>query len=87
MVGLMENAFRKAIGNANLTFKQLKEALLEVEITLNNRPLGYLEDDIELQPLTPNGMIHGANITLPEEEPEGQDEAKAMVKQARCLKQ
>ncbi len=31
-------------------------------------------------------MIRGANISLPEEEPEGQDEAKAMVKQARYLK-
>ncbi len=64
MVGLMENAFRKAIGNANLTFKQLKEVLLEVKITLNNRLLGYLEDDIELQPLTPNGMIHMVQTLL-----------------------
>ncbi len=40
MVGLMENAFRKAIETANRTFKQLKEVLLEVEITTNNRPLG-----------------------------------------------
>ena len=31
-------------------------------------------------------MIHGANISLPEEEPEEKDKAKAMVKQARCLK-
>ena len=48
--------------------------------------MGYLEDDIELQPLTPNGMIHGANISLSKEEQEEQDEAKAMVKQARYLK-
>ena len=48
--------------------------------------LEYLEDDIELQPLIPNGMIHGANISLPEEEPEEQHEAKAMVKQARYPK-
>ena len=33
MVGLMKNAFRKAIGKANFTFKPLKEVLLEVEIT------------------------------------------------------
>jgi hypothetical protein len=86
MLGLVKNAFRKAIGNANLTFKQLKEVLLEVEITLNNRPLGYLDNDIELQPLTPNGMIHGANISLHEEVPDEQDEVKAMVKRARYLK-
>jgi hypothetical protein len=57
IVWLMKNAFRKAIGNANLTFKQLKEVLLEVEITLNNRPLGYLDNDIELQPLTPKVKV------------------------------
>lgn len=83
---MMKNTFRKAVGNANLTFKQLKAVLLEVEITLNNRPLGYLDDDIELQPLTPNGLIHGVNISLPEEEPEEQDEFKAIVKKARYLK-
>ena len=31
-------------------------------------------------------MIHGANIGLPEEDPDEQDEAKAMVKRARYLK-
>ena len=71
MVGLMKNAFRKAIGNANLAFKQLKKVLFEVEIPLNNRPLGY---DIEIQPLTPNRIIHGANISLREEEPRKQDD-------------
>ncbi|CAB4009680.1 Hypothetical predicted protein [Paramuricea clavata] len=85
-MGLMKNAFRKAIGNENITFKQLKEVLLEVEITLKNRPLGYLDNDIELQPSTPNGMIHGANISLPEDDTDKQDKVKAMVKRARYLK-
>ena len=65
MVGLMKSALRKAVGHANLTYKQLKEVLITVEVTLNNRPLGYLEDDIELPPLTPNGLIHGMHISLP----------------------
>jgi hypothetical protein len=86
MVGPMKNTFRKAICNANITFNQLKEVLLEVEITFNNRLLGCLDNDIELQPLTPNGMIHGANISLPEEDPDEQGEAKAMLKRARYLK-
>ena len=30
-------------------------------------------------------MIHGANISLPEEEPEKQGEAKAMVNEARYI--
>ena len=31
---------------ASLTFDQLKEVLMDVEVQLNNRPLGYMEDDI-----------------------------------------
>ena len=57
MVGLMKSALTKAVGHANLTYKQLKEVLITVEVTLNNRPLGYLEDDIKLPALTPNGVI------------------------------
>ena len=45
----------------------MRELLLEAEVILNNRPLGYLEDDIQLPPLTPNMLIHGTNVTIPEE--------------------
>jgi hypothetical protein len=43
----MKVALRKAVGRASLTFDQLKEVLMDVEVQLNNRPLGYMEDDIE----------------------------------------
>ena len=49
----MKVALRKAVGRASLTFDQLKEVLMDVEVQLNNRPLGYMEDDIESLPLTP----------------------------------
>ena len=62
MVGLTKNVLYKALGRSRLPFEQLKEALLEAEVILNNRPLGYLEDDIQLPALTPNMLIHGTNI-------------------------
>ena len=37
-----------------------------MEITLNNRPLGYVEDDIQLPVLTPNSMLYLNSNTLPE---------------------
>ena len=74
------------MGHANLTFKQLKEVLTTVEVTLNNRPLGYLEDDIQLPPLTPNGLIHGMNICLPEENTEALDEETKIGRHARYIK-
>ena len=86
MVGLMKSALRKAVGQANLTYKQLKEVLITVEVILNNRPLGCLEDDTELPPLTPNGLIHGINISLPEENTEALDEETKLSRYARYIK-
>ena len=41
--------------------------LLDVENTLNNRPLMYVEDDIEYPILTPNTFIISQNLLLPKE--------------------
>ena len=42
------------------------EEVLDVEVALNNRPLGYLEDDVELPVLTPHSMLHINTSYLPE---------------------
>ena len=47
MVGLMKQCLYKTVGKANLSWQELEEVLLDIEITLNNRPLNYLEDDIQ----------------------------------------
>ena len=36
--------------------------VLVVEVTLTNRPLGYLEDDVRFLALAHNMLIHGTNI-------------------------
>ena len=46
----------------------MKEVLMEVEVTLNNRLLPYVEDDSDMQILTPNAMIHGTGILELEED-------------------
>jgi hypothetical protein len=83
----MKVALRKAVGRTSLTFDQLKEVLMDVEVQLNNRPLEYMEDDIESLPLTPNTLIHGANISLPEEDLDDmeEDEVKRMSKRAKYI--
>ena len=80
----MKTALRKPGGRANLTINQLKEILTDVEVTLNNRPM---EDDIESLPLTPNMLIHGANISLPEEDTKDLDESevKRMCRKAKYI--
>ena len=53
LVGLVKRALYKSIGNSCLSWDELQDVLLDIEVTLNNRPLGYQEDDIELPALTP----------------------------------
>ena len=57
MVGLMKNALKKSVGNAYLTFNELREVLVGVENCLNNRPLTYLEEEQEQPVLTPNRLM------------------------------
>jgi len=43
--------------------------VLDVEVALNNRPLSYLEEDIQLPVLTPNSMLHINLSYLPKLQP------------------
>jgi hypothetical protein len=58
LIGLFKRVFYKSIGNGMLTLEELQDVVLDVEVALNDRPLSYLEDDIELPVLTPNLMLN-----------------------------
>ena len=66
MVSLVKQALHKVVGRAKLSWEEMKEVLLDVEVTLNNRPLSYVEDDVEMPILTPNIMMFGNNFHIPE---------------------
>ncbi|KAK3743482.1 hypothetical protein QZH41_013097 [Actinostola sp. cb2023] len=66
MVGLVKAALYKTIGNGMLSWKELQEVILDVEVTLNNRPLSYVEDDIQLPILTPNLLLYIQHNMLPD---------------------
>lgn len=53
----MKGAFYKTQGQGQLSWDELIEVLLDIEIVLNNRPLRYAEDDIQLPTLTPNALL------------------------------
>ena len=40
--------------------------VLDVEVALNNRPLSYIKDDVELPVLIPNSMLNINPSVLPE---------------------
>ena len=60
--------------------------LLDVEITLNQRSLSYIEDDVQLRVLTPRSMIFLDSNTVPElethhiEAPDLNKRAKQLLK-------
>ena len=62
----MKGAFYKTVGQGQLSWDELSEVLLDVEIVLNNWPLSYTEDDVQLPTLTPNALLFVKSNILPE---------------------
>ena len=52
-----ETQFIQICWKISVDHNELEEILLDVEINFNNRPLTYVEDDIQLNVLTSNSMI------------------------------
>ena len=67
-IGLVKGSLYKSVGN-RIAFVERTPRSVTVEIALNNRPLDYVEDDIELPILTPSSLLHVQPNTLPELEP------------------
>ena len=44
LIGLIKASLYRTIGKAQLTWAELEEVLLDIEIILNNRPLTYIEE-------------------------------------------
>ena len=53
ILGVVKRALHKSIGRASLMRNEPAEVLLDLEIALNNHPLSYVEDDVQLLVLTP----------------------------------
>ena len=68
MVGIMKRSLNKQIGKALLTLDELKDALMDTENFMNNRPLTYMGEEVEQQVLTPNTLIKGSPTRFPEED-------------------
>ena len=67
MIKSVKQCLKKLIGNARLSFDEMLTILVEVEGTLNSRPLTYDDDNPSEEVLTPSHLIHGRRIhSLPE---------------------
>lgn len=70
MIQNAKRCLRKTLRNAKLDYDELHTLLVEVEGTLNSRPLTYVSSDDVEEPLTPFHLIYGRGIlSLPEVTP------------------
>ena len=69
MVSLVKNALYKIVGKSKLEWHELAEVLTDIDTTLNNRPLSYMEEDIDFPVLTPNSLLLGQQLIIPNENP------------------
>ena len=86
LIGLVKAALNKTIGNGLLWWKELQEVLLDVGITLNNRPLSYVEDDVQMPLLTPSAMLFLNSNLLPELQPHHIETADLRTRAKHLLK-
>ena len=68
LIGIMKRCLSKVIGRKLLSFSELEEVLLDVEQTMNNRPLAYQGEEFEEPVLTPNILLRGKNSPIVEED-------------------
>ncbi|XP_068712807.1 uncharacterized protein [Montipora foliosa] len=85
LIGIVKTTMFKVIGRATLSWDELSEVLLDVEIQVNRRPLSYVEDDLELPILTPASFLFQRSPQLPEE-PAWQIKDKDLRKRVKFLK-
>ena len=69
LVGVFKRAFNKTAGAGLLTYPELCDVVLNVEVELNNRPLDYVEDDLQFPILTPESLLFQRSNRIPELEP------------------
>ena len=79
LVGIMKTSLSKTIGKALLRFEELEEALLDVEVFMNNRPLCYVGEEFEVPVITPNILLHGQPTCFLEENADEMDGEKGKL--------
>ena len=81
---LVKQCLYKTAGESKLTKQELEEVILGTKINLNSPPLMYVDDDIQFLVMTPNILVHGQPITIPEEQFDDEDEV--IKEQQRYIK-
>ena len=57
-------ALKKTVWKSRLNIDELNTILIEIENTLNSRPLTYLSEENFHASITPNHLLHGRNVNI-----------------------
>ena len=70
LISLTKMSLKKVLGRSRVTLPVLQTLVIEVEATLNDRPLTYVSPEFNnAEPLTPAHLLHGHRImSLPHQE-------------------
>ena len=80
-----KSSFYKSVGQGLLSWDELCKVVLDIEVSLNHRPLSYVEDDPQFPTLTPNSSLLLNANSLPELEPHRLED-RDLRKRAKFLK-
>ena len=81
-----KSALSKAIGKAMPTFSELEETLLDVECSVNNRPLTYQGEEFEDRAITLNILLSGGPVEFLAKNTNALTEESNMTRRLRYLK-
>ena len=68
LVGIVKRSLSKVVGRRFLSYSELEEVLLDVETSMNNRPLLYQGEEFEQPVLTPNTLLIGKPTPILEQD-------------------
>ena len=64
LVAVTKQALKKTLGRSFVTLPILETIVVEVEATINDRPLTYVSSDVaDVEPLTPAHLLYGKRMT------------------------
>ena len=85
LIGVVKPSLYKSISNGNLKWHEIEEVISDVERIINDRPLDYVEDNVQMPILTPSVMLFGQPNQVPEEDPSSMED-DSLRKRAKYLR-
>ena len=83
LVRSVKSSLKKVIGHAKLSLDELNTVIVEIEATLNSRPLTYIYPEVGEEALTPSHLMLGKRLlTLPLDSVEEEDDPDYHSKEA-----